>query len=55
MGVRITPQILIDTVLADIRGAHGRLAETQRMLATGRRTAGELTRPRTIPWEPPVP
>jgi len=37
MGVRITPQILIDTVLADIRGAHGRLAETQRMLATGRR------------------
>jgi flagellar hook-associated protein 3 FlgL len=37
MGVRITPQILIDTVLADIRGAHGRLAQTQRMLATGRR------------------
>jgi len=37
MGVRITPQILIDSVLADIRGAHGRLAETQRMLATGRR------------------
>jgi len=37
MGVRITPQILVDSVLADIRGAHGRLAETQRMLATGRR------------------
>jgi len=37
MGVRITPQILIDSVLADIRGAHGRLAETQSILATGRR------------------
>ncbi len=37
MGTRITSQILVDSVLADISYAQRRLAETQRMLATGRR------------------
>ena len=37
MGVRITPQILIDAVLADIHAAHRRLVDTQKVLATGRR------------------
>ena len=37
MGARITSQILVDTVLADIRNAQRRLTETQRILATGKR------------------
>ena len=37
MGARITSQILVDTVLADIRDAQTRLTETQRVLATGKR------------------
>jgi flagellar hook-associated protein 3 FlgL len=37
MGARITPQILVDTVLADIQNAHRRLAQTQRLLSTGKR------------------
>jgi flagellar hook-associated protein 3 FlgL len=37
MGARITSQILVDSVLADIRAAQRRLTETQKILATGRR------------------
>jgi len=37
MGTRITPQILVDSVLADINRAQKRLAQTQRILATGKR------------------
>ena len=37
MGARITQQILVDSVLADIGNAQRRLAETQRILATGKR------------------
>jgi flagellar hook-associated protein 3 FlgL len=37
MGTRITSQILVDAVLADISRAQRRLAETQSTLATGKR------------------
>ena len=37
MGVRITQQVLVDSVLSDIRNAQRRLARTQRTLATGKR------------------